>query len=157
MKHEYITYGLLGALAIGLLHAAYTDKTRREIENWLNAAIALAAPLFWWATGLEIWPDMAMQVALGLGVFVFFAIMFAIGAMGGGDVKLLGALALWFPWHEMLTLVIIMSVVGGILTIFLAMIHKIKRSKERLEIPYGLAITFAGLWMIGERYINHFV
>ena len=156
MIHEPITYGLLAALAIALLHAAYTDKTRREIENWLNAGIALAAPLFWWATGLEIWPDMAMQVALGLGVFVFFAILFAIGAMGGGDVKLLGALALWFPWHEMLTLVIIMSVAGGILTIFLAMIHKIKRSKERLEIPYGLAITFAGLWMIGERYINHF-
>ena len=156
MTGANFTYWLLGGLAIALLHAAYTDIKRREIEHYTNAAIALTAPLFWWASGLDLWPDMAIQIGLGLGVFVFFAILQIMGAMGGGDVKLLGALALWLPWNDMLMLVIIMSVFGGLLTIFLAMIHKIKRSKEKLEIPYGIAIATAGLWVIGERYINQF-
>ncbi len=156
MTGENLTYGLLAALAIGLLHAAYTDIKRREIEHYLNAMIALAAPAYWWATDMQFWPDIAIQLGLAFGVFAFFTIMQIIGAMGGGDVKLLGALALWFPWEIMLTLVIIMSVAGGLLTIFMAMIHTIRRSKHKLEIPYGMAIAFAGLWVIGEQYINHF-
>ncbi|MEO1045632.1 MAG: prepilin peptidase [Pseudomonadota bacterium] len=156
MMGAQLIYGMLGALAISLVHAAYTDARRREIEDWLNAGIALAAPIFWWSSGLALWPDIATQIALALGVFTIFTALFAIGAMGGGDVKLLAALALWFPWPEMLKLVIIMSIAGGVLTIFMAMIHKIRRSEDKLEIPYGIAIAFAGLWMVGERYFNQF-
>ena len=56
MENGPLVYGLLAALAIALLHAAYTDIKRREIEGWLNAGIALAAPVFWWACGLSFWP-----------------------------------------------------------------------------------------------------
>ena len=48
MLHMSFYYGLLGLLAIALLFAAVTDLQRREIDNWLNLAIALAAPAFWW-------------------------------------------------------------------------------------------------------------
>ena len=50
--HGFFTYVLLGALAIALLVAIVTDLRSRTIGNRLNAAIALAAPLFWWASGL---------------------------------------------------------------------------------------------------------
>ena len=66
MRSELLTYGLLVALAIGLLAAAFTDLKRRQIDNWLNAAIALAAPAFWWASGLALWPDVAVQLALAV-------------------------------------------------------------------------------------------
>lgn len=46
-------YLLLAGLAIALVTAAVTDLRRREIDNWLNAAIALTAPLYWWASGLS--------------------------------------------------------------------------------------------------------
>ncbi len=156
MENSIFVYGLLAMLAIALLHAAYTDIVRREIEDWLNVGIALAAPLFWWACGLSLWPDVAVQLALGAGVFLFFAMMFALGAMGGGDVKLLGALALWFPWQVMAQVAILMSLVGAVLTIFVVAEHKMRRKLGQPEVPYGVAIAIAALWPVGERFFNHF-
>lgn len=156
MENSIFVYGLLAMLAIALLHAAYTDIMRREIEDWLNAGIALTAPLFWWACGLALWPDIAVQLALGLGVFLFFAAMFALGAMGGGDVKLLGALALWFPWQVMAKVAIAMSLIGAVLTIVIVAEHKMRRKLGQPEVPYGVAIAIAALWPVGERFFNHF-
>ena len=95
MLGEYIHYGLLVALAIALLVAAFTDLRRRQIDNWLTAGVALAAPLFWWTSGLSLSPDVAIQFGVALGAFVVLAGLFALRMMGGGDVKLLTALALW--------------------------------------------------------------
>jgi prepilin peptidase CpaA len=63
MQGDYFSYGLLAALAIGLLFAAFTDLRSRQISNRLNAAIALGAPLFWWASGLSF-GDIAWQVGV---------------------------------------------------------------------------------------------
>ncbi|MFN3817459.1 prepilin peptidase [Blastomonas sp.] len=156
MENSILVYGLLATLAIALLHAAYTDIVRREIEDWLNVAIALTAPVFWWACGLSLWPDVAVQLALGAGVFLFFAMMFALGAMGGGDVKLLGALALWFPWQVMAQVAIVMSLVGAVLTVIVVAEHKMRRKLGQPEVPYGVAIAIAALWPVGERFFNHF-
>jgi len=30
------------------------------------------------------------------------------------------------------------------------------KRKDQLEIPYGVAIAFGGLWLIGERFLNQF-
>ena len=43
MQGNIFIYGLVGALAIALLVAAFTDIRRRQIDNWLNAAVALGA------------------------------------------------------------------------------------------------------------------
>ena len=55
---------LLVALAALLLFAAFTDIRRRQIDNWLNAALVVGAPLFWWASGLSLWPGVAIQIGL---------------------------------------------------------------------------------------------
>ena len=145
MRSELVTYGLLGALAIGLLAAAFTDLRRRQIDNWLNATIALAAPAFWWASGIALWPDMAWQVGVALGAFAVLAILFAMKMMGGGDVKLLTALALWIRPEHFLWLVVWMSVIGGVLTVVFAMWHMMRRQTGRIAIPYGVAICAAAL------------
>ena len=145
-------YGLLAALAIALLFAAFTDLRARVIENWLTLAIALAAPLFWWASGLSVWPGMALQLGLGLAVFAALAGLFALGAMGGGDVKLLSALALWLPWQPFLKLVVLMALIGGVLTILAASWHRIARRPGRVQVPYGVAIAAAGLWVLAGTY-----
>jgi prepilin peptidase CpaA len=148
MQGTHIVYGLVGALAIALLVAAFTDIRRRQIDNWLNAAVAAGAPLFWWASGLALWPGVAFQLTLAVVTFFALAGLFALKAMGGGDVKLLTALALWMPAMLFLKLLVIMALAGGVLTVVLSMWHITRRRKDQLKIPYGIAIATAGLWII---------
>ena len=153
MLDGYIHYGLLVALAIALLVAAFTDLRRRQIDNWLNAGIALAAPLYWWASGLSLWPGVAIQLGVALAAFAVLAGLFALRAMGGGDVKLLTALALWIEPSLFLQLIVIMAIAGGVLTVVMGAWHVARRQKERLAIPYGVAISAAGLWVLGTHYL----
>ena len=139
---------LLVALAALLLFAAFTDIRRRQIDNWLNAAIVVGAPVFWWASGLSLWPGVAIQIGLALGAFVVLAGLFALRAMGGGDVKLLTALALWLPAQLFLKMLVVMALAGGLLTIVLGMWHITRRRRDQIKIPYGVAIAGAGLWAL---------
>ncbi len=148
-----ITYGLLIALAIALVVAAFTDIRRRQIDNWLNGAIALGAPLFWWSSGLSLWPDVAIQLGMALAAFALLAGLFALKAMGGGDVKLLTVLALWVRPELFMQLLVIMAIAGGVLTIVMFFWHTARRQKERMAIPYGVAIAFGGLWVLAANYL----
>lgn len=145
MQGNIFIYGLVGALAIALLIAAFTDIRRRQIDNWLNAAIALGAPVYWWAQGLSVWPDVAIQLALALVTLVVLAGLFAYKLMGGGDVKLLTALALWLAPMTFLKLLVVMSLLGGLLTILFAAWHYTVTRRRDAKIPYGVAIASSGL------------
>jgi prepilin peptidase CpaA len=73
--------------------------------------------------------------------------------MGGGDVKLLAALALWIEPDWFLRLLIVMALVGGLLTVVMGAWHIARRQKDKLAIPYGVAIALAGLWVLGSHYL----
>lgn len=152
-----LSWLFIALLAAALLLAALLDWRSRIIPNWLNAAIALLAIPFWWSIGLDLWPGVALQLALGAAVFGLFAIAFRFGAMGGGDVKMAAAVALWLPFAGVVKLLVIMSLAGGVLTLAMLAAHRIARAAGQPEIPYGLAISFAGFWLIGERILNQFV
>ena len=152
MTGEFLAYGLLAALAIALLVAAATDLRARVIGNWLTFTIAAAAPLFWWASGLDLWPGVAVQLGVGALVFLALAGLFALGAMGGGDVKLLTALALWLPWQPFLQLIVMMALLGGVLTLAAAAWHRMRKQQGRVQVPYGVAISAAGLWVLTSTY-----
>ncbi|MBB5984357.1 prepilin peptidase CpaA [Sphingobium sp. B1D3A] len=145
---------LSAALALLLLWGAATDLRSRIISNRLNLGIALLAPLWWWANGLALYPDVVLQIALALTVFVLFAVLFSLGMMGGGDVKMLAAIALWLPLQAMSLLIVVMALIGGVVTLATVVHHRMSRRIGRPEIPYGVAIALAGLWVMGERYLN---
>jgi prepilin peptidase CpaA len=147
---------MIALLSAGLLAAAVGDWRTRTIPNWLNGAIALGAIPFWWSTGLGLWPDVAVQVGVAALVFAIFLIAFAMGQMGGGDVKMLAAVALWLPPMAVFHLVVIMSIAGGVLTLAMLLPARLLRQAGTPEIPYGIAIAFAAFWLIGERFLNHF-
>ena len=153
MQGGFFHYGLLIALAIALLYAAATDLRRRQIDNWLTAGIALTAPLHWWASGLSLWPGVAIQLGVALAAFAVLAGLFALRMMGGGDVKLLSALALWIVPANFLKLLIVMALVGGVLTLLFGAWHIMRRQRDRIAIPYGVAIAFGGLWVLGTNYL----
>lgn len=153
MLDDPIKYGLLAILAIALLIAAFTDLKSRKIANWLNAAIALGAPLFWWASSLTLWPEVATQIGIAIATFAVLSVLFALRAMGGGDVKLLTALALWIAPEHFLKLLVMMALVGGVLTLVFGGYHIIKRQRDKIAIPYGVAIAAAGIWVIASFYM----
>jgi prepilin peptidase CpaA len=156
MNGQSFLYPLYGLLVLLLCWAVFTDLRERIIANWLNLAIAGLAPVMWWASGLAVWPQMAQQIGLGVAVFALFAVFFALGGMGGGDVKLLGALGLWFPLLTLVNFLLVMSILGGLLTLIVWVRHKWTKAEGAVEVPYGVAISIAGLWSIYERYLNHF-
>ncbi len=149
---DYLQYALLIGLAIALLIAAITDIRARRIDNWLTGAVALGAPLFWWASGLSLWPGIALQFGVALIAFAILAVLFAMRAMGGGDVKLLTALALWIEPVLFMQLIVLMALLGGVLTLVLGSWHIMRRRKDRLALPYGVAISAAGLWVLAAHY-----
>ena len=147
---------MIAILAAMLIVAATGDLRTRTIPNWLNGAIALGAIPFWLVSGLSVWPDMAIQIGVALAVFALFALAFHLGAMGGGDVKMVAALALWLPLGAVIKLLVIMSIAGGVLTVAMLVRHRLAKSGKELEIPYGVAIAFGGFWLIAERFFNQF-
>jgi prepilin peptidase CpaA len=156
MGEWFITL-LLVALALLLVSAGIQDARTREIANWKNAAIALLAPLWWWANGLALWPDMALQAGVAALVFALFIGAFALGQMGGGDVKMIGALALWLPPLPLLWMLVLMSLIGGVLTLLMMVERKMRPAKQGpVEIPYGVAIAIAALLVLREPIFNQF-
>lgn len=147
---------LLVGLAALLVSAGIEDARTREIANWKNAAIALLAPLWWWSNGTAAWPDLALQVGIALLVFAAFVAAFQFGWMGGGDVKMIGALALWLPLMPLLWMLIVMSLVGGALTVVLLAERAVRGRSARIEVPYGVAIAIAALIALREPLFNHF-
>lgn len=155
MQGGWFTYGLLTALAIALLVAVVTDCRRRQIDNWLTGAIALGAPAFWMVSDLS-WPGIGLQIVAGSAALVVFAGLFALGWMGGGDVKLLAALALWIQPAWFVQLVLVMAAGGGVLTLVFGAWHIARRQRDRVAVPYGIAISGAALWVLASQYLPAF-
>jgi prepilin peptidase CpaA len=139
-----------------LVSAGIEDARTREIANWKNAAIALLAPAWWYANGLDVWPDMAVQVGVAVAVFAILLLVFHFGLMGGGDVKLIVALALWLPLPTFLSMLMVMSIAGGVVTLVMMIDRAIKKTRDQVEVPYGVAIAFAGLLALREPLLNQF-
>lgn len=95
--------------------ACLTDLRTRRIPNAVTFASALAA-VFYHAidgAGPGLW-----QACAGWSVGVaFFFVPFALGGMGGGDVKLMGALGAWLGPADVVWLGLYAGVAGGVLAL----------------------------------------
>lgn len=156
-----ISYGLLVALAIALVFAAVTDVRRRQIDNWLNAAIALVAPLFWWASGLDLWPGVGWQLLFcGMVSGILIGIAYIgyrtnVLILGGGDIKLLAALSLWFTPFSYMQMLLIMSLFGGALAVAFVVRRVVLKPRTPGRLPYGVAIAFGALWVLAINHLPH--
>jgi len=156
MDRGFLVWLLPAVMGALLLSAGIQDVRSREIANWKNAAIALLAPVWWLAIGLDPWPGMALQLLVALVVFGLFVGAFALGQMGGGDVKLIGALSLWLAPLHLLDTLLAMSIIGGMLTLAMLAERRWRRGGDAIEVPYGVAIALAGLLALREPLLNQF-
>ena len=147
---------LLSILALILVVAAIIDVRTYTISNRLNLNVAILAPIYWWSAQLPFWPVITIHVGVACAVFVLLAIAFYIGMMGGGDVKLAAALALWFSANDTLRFLVFMSIAGGILSVVVMVTHRLRNKEGKPEIPYGVAIAIGGLAILAQRFLNQF-
>jgi prepilin peptidase CpaA len=156
---------LAGLLYILLVVAALQDGWKMRISNWVSGAIAVGAFVAVAMDGpiVGLWQNLALFVGV-LAIGTFF---FARSWMGGGDVKLLAAGALWCDFTSGWKMLVAVALAGGAETILILLARKFgwsDRTLERVEflrkrggIPYGIAIA-AGLilvtWWVRR---NHFI
>jgi prepilin peptidase CpaA len=96
----------------GLAAAALSDVVRRRIPNGIVALVALAG-LARQALAGGAAPLLALGVAAG--VFALATLLWLRGLLGGGDVKLLAAVALLVPFAAVPVLLLAVAVAGGVL------------------------------------------
>lgn len=97
-------------LSIGLLACVFDLRTRR-IPNALTLSAAVAGLVFHVATsGLAGLPTAVGGWLLGLLLLLPY---FALGGMGGGDVKLVAALGAWLGPQDTFWLTIYAGLAGG--------------------------------------------
>jgi prepilin peptidase CpaA len=105
-------------IALVLLAAVY-DVRYRRIPNWLTVAGVLV--------GLALngfldqgRPGMFLASLLGLAIsFAVYFVLYALRAMGAGDVKLMAAVAAVVGWPNWFGIFIVTAIIGGIMAMIL--------------------------------------
>jgi prepilin peptidase CpaA len=142
-----------------LIAATFTDILWLRIPNWISIGIvllflaaAMAEPrsLSWWGSHLAAG---GIVLLAGMGIFAW-------GKIGGGDVKLLTGVALWFGLSPLPALLLAIGIVGGAVSIACillrgsgsaALLEYLGVRAAALEkgqgAPYAVAIA-AGCWLM---------
>jgi prepilin peptidase CpaA len=142
---------LLPALSLVLIAAAVEDMARLRISNILPMLVVGLYIIWVAATGWE--NDIWRNGTVFLGVFALGCGLFAMRWMGGGDVKLMAACALWFDWAGIVPWFVYITMGGGALALLIIagrrMVPQAVRDGSgmaifaaRGPIPYGVAIAF---------------
>ena len=156
---EIAAQGALLLSAAGLAAACFTDLRFRRIPNALNLILGVGLfALHLHAVGLAGLADAGLAFALCFGCGV---ILYAFGALGAGDVKLLAALSLALDWVLALHLLARIALAGGILGMarliadgnlrnaLFGLLSTARRAQaERSSVPYALAISAGWLWLV---------
>jgi prepilin peptidase CpaA len=154
------------AANIAAFTAAIWDIRTRRIPN----PLVITA----FASGLALhlafdgWRGLGSAMFSGLVAGAIFFVFFCAGGMGGGDVKLMAAVATLYGFAQMPSLLVLTSLAGGVMATALAVRHRrLKetlgnmgtlaahhtqqgltphdthniRNKSSLRLPYGVAIA----------------
>lgn len=156
MANMILAYLALSILPFALALASISDLTRMTIPNAIPAVLFLSFVFLAPLVGLG-WSEVGMGIVAGLAVFAVCFSLFAANVMGGGDAKLLTAMACWYGFGQPLLIFLVATAfLGGILTIAVLMIRAhsntvlamgvaLPRSLTTAnKIPYGIAIAIAG-------------
>jgi prepilin peptidase CpaA len=155
--------------AVLMLLAAVSDFKARHIPKALTVTGMVAAPLLWAildGPGAAVASIVGGILALGIGMTLF-----ALGALGGGDAKLLAVTGAFFGPARLLSALVVIGMTGGLLGLVTViargrMITTLSRtwqlclhlatlgrtgapldlrSPDAITVPYGVAIAAGSL------------
>jgi prepilin peptidase CpaA len=130
---------MIVTLAFGalLVAASCCDVLKLRIPNMIPAALALLFALQL-VIGQGGQAPLEHLLALGLALLVLLP-LFALNMRGGGDVKLLAAVALWLGIGKLATLLILVGIVGGMFALcWLAMRWLLRTGLRGRSLPPSL-------------------
>lgn len=116
-------------LLMVVLTAAFTDIRTRKIPNWLTLSGVLAGLVL--NTVLGGWSGLALSAEGLLLAFVAYFLLYALRAMGAGDVKLMAAVGAIVGPGDWLKIFLASALAGAVLAILL-MLRK-GRAKQTLS------------------------
>lgn len=149
---SFVKYLVLSCL---LIVATFVDLEKQEIPDEL-IVIGLVTGLIF--NIYDIKTTMLSGIigfVLGGGIFLVIA-MLTNGAMGGGDIKLMGVVGLYLGWRYILLISMLSFVIGGVVSLIL-IAARIKNRKD--YIPFGPFIAIAAMivFCYGEWFLRMFI
>ena len=151
-----------------LVHVAMTDIAARLIRNEVCLALALLGIIGQLASPVQL----AQSLIIAAILFLLLLVLYTKRCIGGGDIKLLVALAVGFPLLGLVHLLTITALAGGVLALvhvmmrilpnpalapagssFMRRVYAVERWRHlrHAPLPYGVAIACGGIWAILNR------
>jgi prepilin peptidase CpaA len=151
-----------------LLHVATTDIATRLIRDEICLVLALLGIAGQFASPMQVAGSLIVAIIL----FALLLVAYQRGMIGGGDVKLLVALALGLPLQGVIELFTVTALAGGVLALMHLMmrllpyprpapvgssvvrrVYAIERWRHlrHAPLPYGVAIACGGIWTVFSR------
>jgi prepilin peptidase CpaA len=148
-----------------MVFAAFSDLLTMTIPNRISLVLILLYFILAACLGSD-WQTIGLHVFAGVLVLAIALLAYLPGWIGGGDAKLVGAIALWIGWEHLLDYGIMASLAGGLLTLVVLAIASLDFSPElnalpcvRLVakkvncVPYGVALAIGGLLVYPQTQI----
>ncbi len=153
-------------LFVPLGFAAVSDYRHMIVPNWASGLIALSFAVFaaarWTAIDLEMHLVIA-AVFFGISLIFWFA-----GWLGGGDVKLLGAVGLWLGTPYAIAFLFLLAVISAVLSSILLAVRWLSKSPVEVvprvfqpamrmarsgKYAYGIPIVLAALATLPRHFL----
>lgn len=148
---QWIVWVLVALLAA----ATIQDAVQLRIANLISGSVLLLAIVAMVASGprISLWQNAAVfAVVLTIG-----ALLFARNLLGGGDVKLFAAVALWVDLATALRLIAAILIAGGLVAFAIIVLRtfvprsiasRVRTLQPKAGIPFGIAITAGTLLVL---------
>lgn len=165
-------------LLLVVLVSAITDILKHKVYNVVTyPAIAVGFSLGFLVNGKTGFINSLIGFLFGFGILL---IVHILGGMGGGDVKLMGAIGALYGYPFIINALFFSVMVGGIISlsiiiwqgrlfmslrnvfvaIFTSVVPGVKNKpldpSNSIAIPYGFAICFGTLWAMIEGMVHIF-
>ena len=151
---DLIKYAILTPM---LISAFIIDYKLQIIPNRLNLTIFEFGIIFTFIYGLSnvaISINMLLGMLVGAGIFFFITLvggmLYGKEAMGFGDVKLMGAIGLYFGLSNIIIITLVSFLIGAILSVIL-LATKMKSTNEYIPFgPFIVIATFISMYITFE-------
>ena len=137
--------------------AGAIDLFTMTIPNRVSLALFVAFLVFAPLAGLGA-HDMLWHLAAGVAVLTIGILLFIPGWIGGGDAKLVAAVALWLGFDHLLAFLVFTALAGGALSLLFVAVRAyplpafalrqpwaLRLHDRRTGIPYGIALAAGAL------------